>query len=263
MISKETDPSVKIILSGLLLFVLGALVYWFLNSPVVKKQEVVEEIIPEFFDYGVVYDSIYCNSFFEFKIQLFKGHEIYYQTYDLVQKSLIKYDTVPLSPTLPTEVDTEVLLHIEPEFVDNVQDFLKKNSFSKDSSLIPNFNAYLKEKSKRELFGADYQLRISCHRLANESLLQHMAKYENLHHPNYGTAKTTLIDGISFREYHGIEQQQNFIMGMRTKNIITYVTELYGFVLFVDLFYETEEQKCLLLDMVDQLDFATKAATTI
>lgn len=213
--------------------------------------------IPEYFDYGVLYDSIYCNDFFEFKIPILKGHEATYKKYDYITKSIYERDSILATPQSTTAISDQDLLVIVPELVkiDVVKSFMETKS-------IEGWQQYSREKSKRDMFGPDYQLIIRAHNLRDESLGRYINKFQNLHNPDYGTPKFKEISGISFRTYEGLEshggpvQQTTFrMMGGRSKKIYSYVTEIHGFSLSIDLFYLTEEQKCILLEMVDAIQF--------
>ncbi len=246
------------IVSLLFLISLGYALYS-TYGPFNTKEAVSEkhQKIPEYFDYGVLYDRIYCNDFFEFKIPILKGHEATYKKYDYITKSIYERDSISATPQRTAAISDQDLLVIVPELVkiDVVKSFMETKS-------IEDWQQYSKEKSKRDMFGPDYQLIIRAHNLREESLGRYINQFQNLHNPDYGTPKFKEISGISFRAYEGLEsfggavQQTTFkMMGGENKKISSYVTEMHGFALSIDLFYLTEEQKCILLEMVNAIRF--------
>ncbi len=216
-----------------------------------------QEEIPEYFDYGTLSDSIYCNDFFEFSVPILKGHEATYKQYDYIEKSIYERDSVWATPKRPSVIRDQDLLIVIPELVklDYVKSFMETRS-------IEGFQKYSKEKTKREMFGADYQLIIRAHNLEGSTSNAYATRFENLHNPDYGAAKFKEISGISFREYQGLESHGGSVqqimfqtMGGENRKIISYITQIHGFSLSIDLFYLTEEQKCILLEMVDSIQF--------
>ncbi|MDB4292186.1 hypothetical protein N9954_02180 [Maribacter sp.] len=228
-------------------------------GPLIAPEEVAKstEKIPEYFDYGTIADSSYCNDFFEFSIPISKGHQASYKKYDYIEKSFYVKDSVPATPKLTAAITDQGLLLIEPELVKI--DWLKN---LKETNSLEDFRKYSSEKSKREQFGSDYQLVISAHKLSESSLSSYINLFENLHNPNYGNSKTKMVSGIPFREYEGLEKQGDpvqstmfSLMGGKNRTIISYFTEINGFALSIDLFYKTEKQKRILLEMVDTIHF--------
>jgi len=222
-----------------------------------KEVSESKKIIPEYFDFGKVVDSTYCNDFFGFRIPISKGHEAHYKKYDFIEKSILKKDTIPIRPRLTTAINDEDLLVILPELV--VIDLLESVKSGKGMEAWTNYES---ERSKREWFGADYQLVIRAHKFSGNSLSTYVNSFDNLHNPNYGNTKSKMISGILFQEYHGQETQGNpvqqtmfQITGGKIKKITSFVTQINGFALSIDLFYLTEKQKCILLDMVDTIYF--------
>jgi len=256
---KKSHVSIRI----LVLLFLGSLAYAIYDfyGPFEFKKEVTTEKknIPEYFDYGVIADSIYCNDLFSFRIPIPNGYEGKYKTYDYIEKDFYTRDTIPAAPKLTSNITDHNLLIIEPVLVkmDPVKMILEEK---KDMAFI---SEYLGKKNQRETFGADYQLVIRVHRLSDASLLSYTNQFENLHNPNYGTPKTKMISGIAFQELHGIEQNGKDapgkvmfqMLGGKDKNIISLNTVMHDFAFSIDLFYQTEEQKSILLKMVNSMEF--------
>ncbi len=215
--------------------------------------------IPEYFDYGTVVDSIYCNDFFRFQMPTFKGYTTNYKKYDYIEKNFYERDSILAKPRLTSDIYDLDLLVIEPELIKiDFVNILQKHK----KDFVKILKAYSTEKYKRESFGSDYQLVIRAHKLSEEYLGSYISLFENLHNPNYGNSKTKMISNISFREYHGMESQGSSVqetmfglMGGKNRNIISYFTQIHNFALSIDLFYKTEEQKCILLEMVDTIEF--------
>ena len=128
----------------------------------------------------------------------------------------------------------------------------------KDMAFI---SEYLNKKNQLDMFGSDYQLVIRVHRLSDVSLQSYINQFKNLHDPNYGSPKTKMISGIAFQELHGIAQNSEDIpgrvmhqmLGGKDKNIISLNTLIHDFAFSIDLFYQTEEQKSILLEMVNSI----------
>lgn len=265
MFKKQTDPSVKILVIGTFLFVLATSAYFITTKVTNTKNETSEKLeMPSYFDFGSVTDSIYCNDFFGFKIPIPSGHQADYKKYDLaaydeddaVVRSILDRDTVPIRPKRLEEVDTQVLLLITPELIK-----VAMNTSFENTGNITEWMNYEREKSRRETWGPDFQLFISVKNLSGTTLNTYINLFENIHDPGYAEPKTTLIGGKLFREYEGKESygsvQQSFsqILGGKNRDITSYFTQINGFALCIDLFYETEAQKEILDAMVESITF--------
>ncbi|TMM53738.1 hypothetical protein FEE95_17725 [Maribacter algarum] len=252
----------KLSLKVLVFLFLGSLAYavydYFKPFKVQEGVVVAKTSTPEYFDYGSVTDSIYCNDFFKFRIPILKGHEAQYKQYDYIEKTIYERDSVPAQPLLASEVNDNDLLFVIPELekIDIVKSYKEEGSFEK-------WQSYQSEKSKRERFGADYQLIIRVHNLSGSSMHGYLNQFGNLHNPNYGSPNTKEISGVFFKELHGVENNGDGspgkvmfqMLGGKNKNIITYSTEIKGFAVSIELFYLNEEQKDVLLEMVDGIHF--------
>lgn len=256
---KKSFPTIAV----LLLLFLGSLSYAIYDTygPFELKKEVTDpkKNIPEYFDYGAITDSIYCNDFFGFRIPIANGCEGNYKKYDFIEKSFYVRDSVPAVPKLASDITEHVLLIIEPEFIkmDLVKMILKEKRRMEDVS------EYMRAKSQREQFGADFQMVVRVHKLSGESLQSYTDRFENLHNPDYSNTEIKMVSGIPFQELHGIEQHGSDspsrvmyqMLGGKNKSIISLATVIHDFAFSIDLFYQTEEQKATLLEMVDSIKF--------
>ncbi len=212
---------------------------------------------PKYFDYGSITNNSYCNDFFSFRMPICEGHEGKYKEYDFIKKGIYEKDSVPVLAKLTSEINNTVLLLITEKLESiELSDVLNKTASFEDFSKLSS------EKRKRELVGSDYQLVISAHQLKGTSLNSYLNKFENLHNPEYGGPKMKSISGVAFREYIGKESQGSAlqetmygILGGTNRDIISYNTEIHGFALSIDLFYQTDAQKDILMSMVDQASF--------
>lgn len=258
-IDKQREIIIKISIAGAIV----ALLYLFINPYYTqhKKNEKLANkanpIIHQYFDFGSISDSIYCNDFFKFKITIPKGFEGKYKKYDYVEKNLIERDSTPIAPRLALDIQNCNILLIEPEIIKI--DWL--NNFKENGSLA-GWEDYNSKKSKRDLLGSECQLSIRVHNLSETPLHAYMSKFENLHNPDYGNFQTRKISGIMFKEYHGVESQGSSIqettfrlMGGENKNIISYNSKINDFAFSIDLFYTTEEQKGILLEIANNISF--------
>ncbi|WP_430907361.1 hypothetical protein [Maribacter sp. 2-571] len=258
MTTQRKDPTIRVLTIGTILICIGSLVYYLYNLHVSRpKVTLTENTVPVYMDYGTVEGMEYCNDFFAFRLSVPKGHNATYKRYDYLKTGFQITDSVNAVPQKASTIEDLTLVIIEPKL--EKIDFMK--SF-KETNSIAEWNAYHSERSKRERFGADYQLSIRVHNLAGASAAAYEEQFQNLHHPGYRSPTIKEISGVSFREYHGMEsfggpeQQTMFIlMGGKNKNIITYFTEINGFSLSIDMFYYTEAQKALLQNMLDELHF--------
>jgi len=256
---KKRFPTIPI----LLLLFLGSLCYAIYDAygPFSIKIDETEtkENIPEYFDYGAITDSIYCNDFFGFRIPIPANHKGNYKKYDYIEKTLYERDSTLAVATLTSEIIDHDLFRVEPEFIkiDLVKMFLEETKTMDDMS------EYMGKKSQRERFGAEYQMIIRVHRLFGATLKSYTNQFENLHNPDYANPSTKLISGIRFQELHGRERNGESVpgqvmfrmLGGKNKNIISFNTEIHDFAFSIDLFYQTDEQKCILLEMVDTITF--------
>jgi len=245
----------------LALLFLGSLLYAVYDAYVPlelkKEAETPKEIVPEYFDYGVISDSTYCNDFFRFRAPIQAKYKGNYRVYDYIEKSIYERDSVPAEPKLSSKVKNQSLLIIEPKLVkiDWIQNI-------KETKNLDAWQDYLSKKSKRERFGADYQMIIQAHNLSGKSLGSYIRLFENLHHPNYTEPRTKVISNVIFQEYVGVETQRTSmegvtfrLLGGENRNICSYITEINGFALSIDLFYKTEDQKCILMGMAEEITF--------
>jgi len=256
---KKSHVSIRI----LVLLFLGSLAYAIYDfyGPFELKKEVVTEKnkIPKYFDYGIISDSTYCNDFFSFRIPIPNGYEGKYKAYDYITKDIYTRDSLPATPKLISNITDHNLLIIEPVFVkiDPVKMILEEK---KDITFI---SEYLSKKNQRDTFGADYQMVIRVHRLQNASIQSYINQFKNLHNPNYGGPKTKMVSGIAFKELQGVDHNGEDVpgrvmyqmLGGKDKNIISLNTVIHDFAFSIDLFYQTEEQKSILLEMVNSMKF--------
>ncbi|RKR13503.1 hypothetical protein CLV91_2223 [Maribacter vaceletii] len=260
---KKNNKINKYIFKISIVVILIALLYLFLTPYKTKfsqkKENENEEnsIVQEYFDFGNISDSVYCNNFFKFKISIPKGFEGAYKKYDYVNKSLLERDSIPIISRLAKDVENCNLLILEPELIeiDFFQNFIETGTSEA-------WRNYSSKKSKRDLNGPDCQIAIRAHNLSGNPLGAYTSKFENLHNPDYGDIQTKKISGVLFNEYHGIESQGDvpqktffMLMGGENKKIISYNTKINSFAFSIDLFYTTEKQKKLLLEIVDNISF--------
>ena len=245
----------------LILLFLGSFLYAVYNTygtfELKKEAGTPKEIVPEYFDYGVIANSTYCNDFFRFRVPVQAKHKGNYKVYDYIEKSIYEKDSVLAKPKLSSKVKNQSLLIIEPELIkiDWMQNI-------KETKNLDAWNDYLSKKSRRERFGADYQMIIQAHNLSGKPLGSYIRLFENLHHPNYIEPRTKVISNVTFQEYVGVETQSTSmesvtfrLLGGENRNICSYITEINGFALSIDLFYKTEEQKCILMRMAEEITF--------
>lgn len=233
----------------LIILLLGSLAYAAYDA--CGPFELKKEIVPKYFDYGVITDSIYCNDFFGFRLPIPKGNTADNKIYDYTDINLLERDSTLAKPSLASDIRNHDLLVILPK--------LTKVDINKD---LKGWMEYSSEKYRRESHGTDYVFIIRAHNLFGGHLKAYASKFSNIYNPNYGDSKTKTISGIEFKEYHGMEAPANpessvlfQLMGGENKQIISYMAEINGFALSINLFYLTEEQKCMLLEMVDEISF--------
>jgi len=258
-LDKRRDFLIKISVAAAIL----TLLYLFINPyySQYNKNAALESktkpILPQYFDFGKISDSTYCNDFFKFKISIPKGFEGTYKKYDYINKSLLERDSIPIITRLAKDVENCNLLVLEPELIkiDFFQNFIETGTSEA-------WRNYSSKKSKRDLNGPDCQIAIRVHNLSGIPLGTYTSKFENLHNPGYGDIQTKTISGVLFNEYHGIESQGDvpqktffMLMGGENKKIISYYTKIHSFAFNIDLFYTTDEQKKLLLEIVDDISF--------
>lgn len=261
MMQKQSNNKRSLLIPILTLLFFVSLLYAAYDEygPFELKEEVTttKENIPEYFDYGSIADSSYCNDFFEFRIPILKGHEADYKIYDYTNSNIHQRDSVLAKPRLVSTIGEHDLLIITPELVkiDLMKIFKETGSFE-------DWQNYSSKKLKRESFGPDYSLIIKAHNLSGKPVGAYTSQFLNIHNLDYGNSKTKMISSISFQEYQGMEsrdgsmQEAMFgIMGGKNKKITSYVTKIHGFALNINLFYQTEEQKCALLAMIARISF--------
>lgn len=219
-----------------------------------KKElpEVELERIPKYFDYGVVSDSTYCNDFFKFRVPIPKGQEAEYKLYDYIEKSIFEKDSVLAKPRLVSDIAEHDLVIIKKELVKVELSKVLKETGSSDS-----YWKYSAEKRKTEFYGPDYNLIIRAYNLHGKPFGTFASQFSNIHNPDYSGAQTKMISGIEFREYSGATESNLAyrLIGGEDKKIISFMTEINGFAFSINIFYKTEEQKCLLLEIVDEIKF--------
>ncbi len=220
------------------------------TTPKVNKQNNV----PEYFDYGTIADSIYCNTFFKFKIPIPKQHVGSYKTYNLVPKSLTSYDTVPLTLQTPTTIGATSLLLIEKEIIkitpNDIILLMREGKHSIVSEHIKNIGSFNAPKQ-------NYQLHINVQNLDDDDFKGNLNKYLSMFsnmNSNY-QQPTKIISGIPFKAYSGTQRDR--LPGVYQNNtpFISYITEINGFALNIDLFYNSDEEKDFLLNLVDTIEF--------
>lgn len=216
-----------------------------------------ETQVPKYFDYGVLIDSTYCNDFFNFSISISKGHQADYQQYDYHSINSLEKDSVIAEPRLASEIQKHDLLIITPVLIKvDMEETFKKTGSVKD------WMDYNKAKHKRESVGPDYSAVIRVERLSGQSVERYASQFSNMHNPNYGGKHTKIIAGKPFVAYEGQEVQNSVaesmvlgFMGGEYKKINSFMTEINDFAVSINLFYQTDEQKAMLLEMVDTITF--------
>ena len=217
----------------------------------------IETSIPEFFDYGVLIDSTYCNDFFRFRINITKGHKGDYKIYDYKSVSILERDSASAKRKRVSEIKEHDLLVIRPVLRKvAVQNLLDKTASAKE--LLD----YIDNKGKYDFYGPDYHLVIRATKLNNLSLNAYASQFSNIHPTNYGNSRTKTISGKEFLELDGMQTQPSVessvafrLLGGENKNIKSYMLEMNDFALSIHLFYHTKEQEKILLELLQSLSF--------
>lgn len=248
----------------LIILFLGSLVYAtyeaygpFNEFDLNNKTAKTKEQYPEYFDYGTIADSTYCNDFFRFRIPVSKGYQYDYKIYDFKNSTIYERDLILAKPRLASAITEHDLLIITPELLKiDVQDILGKRASTQE------WLDYSSKKRKREFHGPEYCLIIRAYNLSGKALGTYTSELSNIHNPDNGDSQTKLISGIQFREFEGEESQDTIesrvafqILGGKNQNIISFMTEINDFAFSINLFYQTEEQKHILLEMANMISF--------
>ncbi|WP_422860277.1 hypothetical protein ACOKFD_05220 [Flagellimonas sp. S174] len=205
----------------------------------------------ECFDYGTIENDLYTNLFFGFQISIPEDYLATYKRYDFHQKSLFEKDTVDLVPRPASSIITAQLLYLEPPLEEIGMD--QAFNFSKTSSSL--FKTKKNDSVKRSFFGADYQININTFKLPYNDGFTYDQIFYNMRIPDNVNERKKIISGVDFNVFYGVDEQRNLILGKRTKKIVSYTTVIKGFSLNIDLFYETERQKLILLKILENFEF--------
>ncbi|MEO0901277.1 MAG: hypothetical protein AAFY00_04405 [Bacteroidota bacterium] len=214
-----------------------------------KKQN--QQIVQEYFDYGNIESRLYTNNYFGFQISIPENYRATYKQYDFHQRTLIEKDTIPLIPRLASSIETAQLLFLEPPLAEIGID----EAFNMPKTTPSPFKSKKHDSIKRDFFGADYQLNINVFKLPFNEGYTYNEIFYNMDIPDNVEEREITISGVDFNVYQGIDEQRNFMLGTRKKNVLSYTTVIKGYSLNIDLFYETEEQKCMLLEILKSFQF--------
>ncbi|WP_396637534.1 hypothetical protein [Maribacter sp. R77961] len=244
------------LLIGSLLFAAGKN-FTMLEWPTFADTTAPNEDIPEYFDYGMISDSTYCNNFFKFRITITKGYETAYKKYENISATVKENDSVLVRQPLASDIIDHELLVVTPGLIK--VDWRKA---LKETGSIKAWIEYDKIRRDKDLFGPEHCLIIRAHRLTNQSLDNYIHQFSNMHNPGYGESQTKIIADKTFNVYEGLEVQNSpeastmfRLLGGENKQITTYLIEQNDFALSINLFYKTEAQKIKLLKMVQTITF--------
>ncbi|MFS4468027.1 hypothetical protein [Maribacter sp. 2210JD10-5] len=193
----------------------------------------------QYFDYGTLEGNQYCNDFFDFKITIPNNYRANYKWYDLQYSSLTEADTIQVLKKLPHEIASAELLKIDPQFV-------KSELFSNDELAKTRYEELL-----RKLNGTSHYLRI----LVLDVPYHTATVYDGQYFDNQLIRDKKEISGERFDVYEGCFNQGTMFTKTKVKNVLCFTKERKGYYFNIMLYYDTEEQQCELLNMVDNLSF--------
>lgn len=255
--TKKRDPSTTFLLRVIFLLsflFLGYTIWGYAYTYDFNKKQV---ILYPYFDYGTIKNRVYHNNFFNFSIPVPKEYLSEHKTYQLKQINLIKQDTLPLEPVLVSQIDETTLLTLQPVFEKIALDeiFNYTDSTKLASTKLNRFLSYKNDEFKRKTWGADFGLNINIIRTPFSMPLNYSQKYINMYIPESEDERTKIISGVLFYAYEGVDRQTSFLSATKTKQLLSYACYINGFSFNIEIYYTTENQKCALLALIDQIHF--------